>query len=76
MSATTTIHANVIAEAREWLNDCADCGIWSDMEAGDFDADAEDALSDAEIETTVDRHYDGGILGFVAASMHEAYKRA
>ena len=55
---------DTIQDMRDWLNDCADCGIWADMEHGDFDADADIALTDREIVQAVQRHYDGGVTAF------------
>jgi hypothetical protein len=51
-----------LLQAIEWLKECADCGIWIDM-----DADGIDDLSDAEIERAVMRNFDGGIESFKAA---------
>jgi hypothetical protein len=47
-----------IAAAREWVKDC----VWGDVE-DEGDVDAMDA---AMIVRGVARHYDGGLLAFVA----------
>lgn len=45
-------------EARDWLKDCA----WQDMEEDDFDG-----LSAEAVTRGVHRHYDGGLVAFLAS---------
>lgn len=54
-----TLNRKEIQSARWWLEDCADCGIFKDLDPEDVDD-----LSDKEIIQAVARFYDGGIEGF------------
>lgn len=47
---------DVIQAMREWVRDC---------EWGDVDEDDIEDLDDLTIVRGVDRHYEGGILGFI-----------
>jgi hypothetical protein len=49
----------MIADARDWLADCA----WLDMESDDF-AD----ITDSAVIDGVRRHYDGGINQFISTN--------
>jgi hypothetical protein len=49
-------HAELIAEAREWVADC----MWVE------DPEDLDDLTDDEIQRGVNRHYDGGWRQFVS----------
>lgn len=47
-----------VTEARAWLSDCA----WADI-----DAEGIARLSDAVVMRAVARHYDGGLVAFMAS---------
>lgn len=49
--------------AREWIAECADAGVFRDLEACDVDD-----LTDAEIERAIERHFGGGLEAFKEAA--------
>jgi hypothetical protein len=51
-----------VANMRAWLDDCR--GMWDDIEGDLEDTIAE--LSDEDVLRAVDRHYAGGIHGWLA----------
>lgn len=58
--ATASKQALILA-AREWVAECADCGIYRDVDAEYVMTEA----TDAEIVANVRSQYDGGWAGFV-----------
>lgn len=69
MTTTETMHteykgikysADQVTDMREWLNECEFSDLERDL-TGNYD------LSDLEVLTGTDRHYAGGLAGFLAA---------
>lgn len=50
-----------LIEARDWIKECLGC--WRDL----TEEDQVDELTDAEVESAIDRHFCGGVTAFLAA---------
>lgn len=57
--------AEQIKEMREWLIECAACGMYQDIEACDAREVIEDEYTDVQIIYAINRQYEGGVTAFI-----------
>jgi hypothetical protein len=60
-----SLTAEQLKLAREWCAECADCGLFCDVDA--YDVMNSSVVSDREIVAHVARNYDGGWAAFLSS---------
>ena len=71
--APARLTSSELDEARLWLLECADAGVWAD-EPEQLEHEI-GTLAPAQLERAVDRYYAGGLVAFMAAGAAQLSER-